>query len=166
MATPEVKLKPVDIAVKKYYDRTRRPDYYLAGVRNPKRSPTEAALSMADTWHRKVSLDETKEKWMKRRAAVGDEGWIAGIELKGVARYPQGTEIGSVKMMDFLNKFYPHLAEGLKKVYSIPRVTIDDSIERVATLIRHNHEFTYEPSKMTAKDIKALLEKVKSISIK
>ena len=162
---PEIKLKPVEIIIKKYFDRTRNATYYLAGVLSPKRSPTEAAISMKSTLVEKMKRDETWEKWEKRRKAAGDTKWRAMIELKGVASYPRGTEVGSVYMLDFLNKFLPHLSEGLKKVYKEPRVTIDDSVKRAEIMIRHNHEFTYEPSSITVDNIKATLEKIKSIRL-
>ena len=161
----EIRLKPAELIAKKYLERTRDKTFYVAGVKNPKRSPTEAALSMKDTWRRKMALPETAEKWAKRRAAAGDEGWLAGIELKGADRWPQGTEFGSAKILDFMNKFLPHLAAGLNQVYKMPRVTLEDSINRAAAMIRHNAKFTYEPSRLSSDQIRELVEKIRGVTV-
>jgi len=165
-AGPEIRLKPPEIAAKKYLDRTRTAvPYYIYGTRNPKRSPTAAALEAAEAWHSKVSAPETLEKWKKRRAAAGDDKYYFGLETKGYKRYPEGTEVGSVYMLDFLTKFYPHLAEGLRKVYAIQKKTLDDAVKRAETMIRHNATFTYEPSKISAAEARSVLERLRALRV-
>lgn len=162
----EVSLKPVEIAAKRYYDRaTTALPYYLAGVKNPKRSPTAAALEMKDTLKEKMKRDETWDKWERRRRAAGDEGWLAGIMVKGKDRYVPGVTIGAARWADFYDKFAPKLKEVLSEVYSKPRVTVEDSIERVATLIRGLYGWTYEPTPMTAEELKSRVEKIRAIKI-
>ena len=162
----EVNLKPTEVAVKRYFDRaTTALPYYLAGVKNPKRSPTEAAISMKSTLMEKMSKPETWDKWEKRRRAAGDEGWFAGITIKGKDRYVPGVTIGAAKWADFYEKFAPKLKEVLAEVYRKPRVTVEDSIERVATLIRGLYGWTYEPTPLTAEEIKSRIERIRTIKL-
>jgi len=162
----EVKLKTPEFVAKKYLDRTAvSKAFYIYGVKNPKRSPTEAALEAAETWRARVSADDTFEKWQARRRAAGDEKWLFGIETKGAERWPKGCEIGAVWMMDFMSKFLPHLAKGLEEVYKIERKSIEDAIKRVETLIRHNAKFKYEPSKISIEEAKKVLERLKALRI-
>jgi len=162
----EVKLKSPELVAKKYLTRTAQSrEFYLYGVKNPKRSPTEAALQAAETWHARVSAPETLEKWKARRSAAGDEKWLFGIEVKGAERWPRGCEIGAVWLYDFMTKFLPHLAKGLEEVYKIERKTIEDAIKRVETLIRHNAKFRYEPSKISIEEAKKILERLKALKI-
>ena len=161
-----IKLKSPELIAKKFLERTRTAvPFYVAGIKTPKRSPTEAAIGAAEAWHAKVSAAETKDKWIARRSAAGDEKWLFGIESKGIERYPKGCEVGAVWMYDFMTKFLPHLAEGLAKVYEIQKVDLDAAIKRVETLIRHNAAFRYEPSKMGVEDAKKLLEKIRALRI-
>jgi len=167
-ATPAMKVsvKPPEIAAKKLLDRALAArDYYVYGVRNPKRSPTEAAISMRSTLEQKMARKEIWDKWEEKRRAAGDALWSAGIELKGVQRYPQGIEFGVPKWFDFYGQFSKRLTEVLTRVYSIPRVTIDDSVRRVETLIRGLHGFRYKPSAMTADSIRATLEKIRAVRL-
>jgi len=164
MAEGEVKIRPPEIIAGKYYVRTQASkDFYRYGVHNPKRSPTAAALAAAEDWHARVSATETLEKWKKRRAAAGDAKYYVGVDMKGVDRYPKGCEIGAVWMLDFMTKFKPHLEEGLKKVYAMPKRSLDDAVKRAEAMIRHNATFTYEPSPLTISDIEEKLKTIRGI---
>jgi len=163
---PKIAIKTPELAAKKLLERAQAAvPFYVHGVHNPKRSPTEAAISMKETLQRKMSMSETWDKWEKRRKAVGDAGWLAGIELKGVDRYPRGMEFGSARWYDFYGKFKPTLEGVLAKVYAIPRVTIDDSVRRVETLIRGLYGWTYVPSALKPEDIKATVEKLRTLKL-
>ncbi|MEM4976652.1 MAG: hypothetical protein QXT64_04940 [Desulfurococcaceae archaeon] len=140
-----ISIKPVDKTVEKWMNRARAGvDLYRIYTAAPKRSPTEAALSMKETLQQKMARPETWDKWEKNRRAVGDAGWLYGVQTKGVARYPQGIEAGRKYYEQFYTQFKPHLEAGLAKVYAIPRVTIDDAVRRAETMIRHNYTFRFE----------------------
>jgi len=166
VAGEEIKLKPPELAAKRYYDGTRvGAKYYSVGVTMPKRSPTEAAIAAAEAWHSKVSAAETKEKWVARRKAAGDTKWLFGIMTKGIERYPKGTEIGSVYWMDFYTKFREHLATGLREVYAIQKTDLEAAIKRAETMIRHNAKFRYEPSAISVEEAKRILESIRAVKV-
>ncbi|RLE49033.1 MAG: hypothetical protein DRJ18_00710 [Candidatus Methanomethylicota archaeon] len=165
-ASPPVRLKSPELAARKFLENTgKAKPFYLFGVYNPKRNPIEAALSAADTWHEKVSSDAAKTKFTERLGAVKQEFWQAMAELKGADRYPRGCEYGAAMMYDFLTKFLPHLANILPEVYAIKKVTIDDSVKRVETLIKRAHEFTYKPTAMDKASLTGTLSKIKAIKL-
>jgi len=163
----EVKIVDPIVAAKKLLDRAlQSKDYFVHGIKNPKRSPTEAAISMADTWHSRVSSQETKKKWIENRRAAGDESWLAGLLGKGIDRWAPGIEHGIGKYLAFAEEFYPYMANGLAtKVYTIQKRTLDDSIRRVAELIRHNAAFKRKKRAFTLDELKSLAEKVRSASL-
>jgi len=172
MATPaptpaiKVSVKPPEIAAKKFLDRASGArDYFLFGVRNPKRSPTEAAISMRTTLEQKMARKEVWDRWEERRRAAGDALWLAKIELLGADRYPRGVEIGAALWYDFYTKFDDKLNEVLGKVYSIPRVTIDDSVRRVEALIRGLYGWRYKPSTMSTENIRSTVDKLRAIRL-
>jgi len=163
----EVKIVEPVIAARKLLDRALASrDYFVYGVKNPKRSPTEAAISMADTWHAKVSAPETKAKWIENRKAAGDETWLAGLLGKGIDRWAPGIELGIGKYLSFAEEFFPYMAGGLAtKVYTIQKRTLDDSIKRVAELIRHNAAFKRKKRAFTLEELRSLAEKVRGASL-
>ena len=166
MASPAVRVKPPEISARKLLDRFRAAKgFWLFGIQNPKRSPTEAAISMRATLERKMASKETWDKWEERRKAVGDAGWLTGILEKGVNRFEQGMDVGIAYWLQFFTQFKPHLEAGLEKVYAIPRATLDDAIRRAAEMIRHNAKFKYTKKGLTPDEVRSLREKIAGVSL-
>ncbi len=163
---PEVAVVDPTIAAKKLLERVRvSKGFYIHGVQNPKRSPTEAAIQAADAWHARVSAAETKKKWVDNRKLAGDESWLAGILGKGADRWLPGVEFGIGKYLAFAEEFFPYLAAGLSKVYSIQKRTLEDSIKRAAEMIRHNAAFKRKKRAFSLDELRSLKEKVESVPL-
>ena len=144
MSEVAIRVKPVDKAVEKYLERARAGRaLYEFFVQNPKRNPIEAAISMKQTLKEKMSKDETWDLWETKLKGIGYDGWLDATLRKGVARFVPGIEYGAKYWRQFYEQFSKHLAEGLKKVYALPRVTLDDAIRRAEVMIRHNAEFKF-----------------------
>jgi len=151
MATPEVRLKPTDIVVKKWADRAKAGvELYREFTRTPKRDPTAAAVAMKESLIAKMSARETWDKWESRLRNVGFNGWLYGVQTKGVQRFPQGIDAGVGYFEQFYQQFSRHLAAGLAQVYSMPKRTLEDSINRAAAMIRHNAKFKFQKRPLTA----------------
>lgn len=138
-------VKPAARWVDKYGRRTAvaTPDYQW-GVQNPSRDPTAAAISMKETLKAKMADAKTWDKWEEALKAVGMGKWQEAALNKGASRYGPGVEFGKKYYSDFASKFEAHLAAGVAEVYKLPKVTIEDSINRAATMIRHNAKFRYK----------------------
>ena len=163
---PEVTIKPPELGAKKLLDRVRQSKgYYLWGVQNPKVSPTEAAIAVADSWHRIMSDPRTKEKWVENRKAAGDETWLAGILGKGADRFIPGVEFGIGKYLEFASEFYPYMAAKIAEIKQMPKVTIEDRINRAAAMIRHNYNFKRKKRAYTLTELQNLRSKVESVSL-
>jgi len=162
----EVKIKDPEIGAKKLLERVRasRP-FYIHGAMNPKISPTEAAIAVADSWHRIMSDTRTKEKWIEGRRAAGDETWLAGVIGKGADRLIPGVEFGIGKYLEFASEFYPYMAPKIAEIKRMPKVTIEDRINRAAAMIRHNFNFKRKKRAYTLEELKSLREKVESVSL-
>jgi len=143
--TGEIKVKSVEDALAKYLKRTEvARDDYVKGIQNPKRDPTKAAISMRSTLEAKMASKATWDKWQEKLESVGFKGWQEGALKKGADRYLPGVRMGAKYWKQFYTQFKPHLEEGLRKVYALPRATIDDSCKRAETMIRHNAKFRYK----------------------
>jgi len=139
-----VKVKPVDYVTQKWRARASAAvEDYKRFVQAPSRDPIAAAISMKETLMAKMRSDETWKKWEEKLSAVGFKGWLEAVLNKGVQRYPQGIEFGTKYYEQFYSEFSKHLEAGLEKVYSLPRVTLEDSIRRAAEMIRHNAQFRF-----------------------
>jgi len=143
--TGEVRLKPADKIVKKWGERAKAGvTLYAEFTATPRRDPTAAAVSMKQTWQAKVSSTETANKWEQALRNVGFQGYLYGVRTKGINRFPQGIDAGEVYMSQFMSQFLPHLAAGLPQVYRLPKTNIEESINRAATMIRHNARFRFQ----------------------
>mgnify|MGYP000518803883 CR=1 FL=1 len=166
MAEVAVKVKSPELAARKLLERFRAArGFYIYGVQNPKRSPTEAAISMKDTLARKMADSKTWDKWEEKRKAVGDAGWLTGVLEKGVHRLEAGMDVGIAYWLQFFNQFKGHLEAGLAKVYRLPRVTLEDSIKRAAEMIRHNAQFSYTKKGLSPDEVKSIREKILGITL-
>jgi len=166
MAEAEVKVKPVDVSARKYLDKAiAGKPFYAYFVHHPKRSPTDAAIAMRETLEGKMKMTATWDKWEAKRKAVGDAGWLAGIELKGVDRFPKGIEVGAPRWQKFYEDFKPTLEKNLAEVYKLPRVTIDDAVARAERMIRLNAEYKYVPKPLGPADIRSGIEEIKKIKL-
>ena len=139
-----VRVKPVDKTVEKYFERAKLGvkdyEYY---IQRPRRGPASAAISMRKTLEEKMAKKETWDKWEERLSGIGDAGVIDAALQKGVKRFVPGVEYGKKYFEQFYKQFSAHLAEGLKKVLAMPRVTLDDSIARAVEMIKHNAQFKF-----------------------
>jgi hypothetical protein len=163
---PEVNIKPPELGAKKLLERVRQSkSFYLWGVQNPKVSPTEAAIAVADSWHRIMSDPRTKQKWVENRKAAGDETWLAGILGKGADRLIPGVEFGIGKYLEFAKEFYPYMAAKIAEIKKMPKVTIEDRINRAAAMIRHNYNFKRSKRAYNLKDLEDLRKQVEAFQL-
>lgn len=138
-------VKPVDKWVGKYSDRASVAEGdYEYGVRNPKRPPVSAAIANRDALQKKMAMKETWDKWEAGLKFVGDAGVMNAAATKGKERYVSGVRAGIDKVRDFASKFASHLEAGQRKVWAMPKVTTEDSVNRAAAMIRHNATFRYK----------------------
>jgi len=143
----EVKAKPVEVALDKYIRRaTAAKDDYVRGVQNPRRDPTEAAISMRSTLEAKMASKETWDKWEDRLRSVGFKGWQEATLNKGANRFLDGIRYGAKYWKQFYEQFKDHLEKGLAQVHAMPRATLDDSVRRAEFMIRWNAKFRFKKS--------------------
>lgn len=109
------------------------------GVNRVTVAPGQKAAAQADLWIRKVT--DSKDKWKRRVGAVTLPEWQQAMTQKGIPRIAQGAAANQGKMTSFMTEFLPHLDRGVAIVDSMPKGSIEDSINRAATMIRHNADF-------------------------
>jgi len=115
------------------------------GLEHPARDPVTAAIEMRSTLESKMAKKETWDKWEDRLKTVGKRRWYDRAPKLAPERYPRGIEAGRPEFRAFAEEFKPHLDRGLAEVRKMPRVTIEDSVNRAAYMIRHNAKFKWIP---------------------
>ena len=114
-------------------------DEIRRGVQAVTKAPGQAAADAADLWLMKVS--QSRDKFRTNSAKVTLADWQSAMLDKGVQRVAQGATAGIPKMANFMADFLPHLEAGQRIVASMPKGTVEDSIQRAAAMIRHNANF-------------------------
>ena len=137
-----VKVKPVDLTVKKWLERARAgATLYAERTKSPRRDPIKAAIANRSALEAKMTRRETWDKWEERLSKVSFDAWLSAVQNKGVPRFTQGIEFGSKKFEEFYSAFSKHLEEGLRRVLAIPKTDLEASIRRAAEMIRWNAKF-------------------------
>lgn len=114
---------------------------YKDGVNAVTEAPGAAAVRNSQAYIQHVTESYNNGRWAARTSAVTAEAWKAAASTKGANNYPGGITAGAPKMQQFMTNFIPHLQSGMAAVAAMPKVTIQDSINRAGAMIMHNHEF-------------------------
>lgn len=82
-----------------------------------------------------------QEKWARRVAGVPLETWRKQTIEVGVPRISQGAAANVGKVDAFMRDFLPHVEQGQNMLKTMPKVTLDDGINRMIAMVRHNAQF-------------------------
>ena len=140
MAT-KVRLTP-----KECYDKLARnlknatPDIQ-DGINRVTEAPTVKAAAKQDKMLRNLNKAVQDGKWKRGLERVTLEEWKKKALEKGVPRISTGIDGAESKSVDFFTKFIPHLEKGMAEVDKMADMTIEDSVNRAAHMIRHNAGF-------------------------
>jgi hypothetical protein len=102
-------------------------------------APGERAAAAADKWLAKVT--QSKDKFARRVRSVSLQQWQQSMNDYGISRVAQGASQKKGKMQDFMTEYLPYLQEGVNKVERMPKNTLQDSIQRMITMVEHNAGF-------------------------
>jgi hypothetical protein len=99
-------------------------------------APGATAAQRADLWLARVTA--SKAKWQAKVGAVTLDQWKAAMLNVGVGRVAQGAQVAQPKVAAFMTKFLPYLKTGVAQVQAMPKVTLQDSINRAVAMIQYN----------------------------
>ena len=112
-----------------------------AGIDRVTENPCAKAAAKKEKMLRKLTESVQNGKWEAGLNRVTLEDWKAKARDKGVARIGPGIDGARSKSVDFFTKFFPHLERGMAEVDKMADMTIEDSVQRAAHMIRHNAAF-------------------------
>ena len=113
-----------------------------SGVEKVTESPCAKAAKKGDKMIAGITAAVQSGKWAKKLAAVSTEDWKKAMLEKGIGRVAQGVESARGKSAAFAAKLLPAVDAAAAKVKAMPDLTIEDSVNRVATFIREMSKFS------------------------
>lgn len=102
-------------------------------------SPGVKAAQAADKWLTKVT--QARDKFARRVGALQLGDWQTAMTSYGIGRVGQGAAAKKGKMLSFQQDFLPYLQQGVTKIDSMPKNTLEDGIARAVAMIQHNAAF-------------------------
>jgi hypothetical protein len=110
------------------------------GVNSVTTAPGQAAARQVQTWLARVQA--SAQKWATNTAAVSLQDWQQSMITTGIPRIASGAQAKQGKYQAFATKFFPYLQTGVSQVKAMPKVTLQDGINRAVAMINYNAKFS------------------------
>jgi len=111
------------------------------GVERVTESPTEKAAAKAEKMRARLIESIDSGKWQRRLKAVSLDDWKRKMLDKGVGRVASGIDDAKDKTIAFAEQLLPHVDKGRDEIQRLPDVSLEDSINRMTTFVRHMAKF-------------------------
>lgn len=120
---------------------------YKAGAASPKQSQSAAAVAAAPLWQQAVQSPAALAAFTAGLNKAGDQGWLAGVNNKGAARYAGGITAGLQK---FTNNITPFL-QAISAINLPPKGLRGSAqnIQRVAAIAQALHSLKLQRAGQT-----------------
>jgi len=112
------------------------------GVDRVTEAPGAKAAAKKDKWVAKMTDGNTQDKWARRVGAVPLEDWKHQMKDVGVGRIAAGVDAEVPDMGSFYSEVFPHIESGQKAVEGMADITLEDSISRMTSFVRHMSKFS------------------------
>jgi len=107
------------------------------GIDRVTESPTAKAASKQDKMLANLTASVQSGKWAAGLKRVSLEEWKRKTRDVGVNRVAAGIDAAKDKVVAFAEDLLPHIDRGKEKISAMPDITLDDSINRMTSFIRH-----------------------------
>lgn len=134
------KLDPTTATAKWVNNLSNATQEITDGVNAVQQAPGQAAAAKVQTWLARIQA--SAQKWQTNVAAVSLGEWQQSMIKVGIPRIASGAQAKQGKYQAFATKFYPYLASGVATVKAMPKVTLQDGINRAVAMINHNAKFS------------------------
>lgn len=104
-------------------------------------APGQQAAAAQDAMLTNLNEAVTSGRWANRVASVSLNDWKTAARDKGVARIATGAAAAESKMAQVAQTLLPAVDAAAAAARQIPKVTIEDSIQRAATFMRQMREY-------------------------
>jgi hypothetical protein len=105
------------------------------GVNAVTTSPTQAAAAQQAAMLQKLTAAVNNGKWARGLNRVSLADWKTAMISKGVQRVASGAQTAEPKMAKFMTDFLPVAQQVSQQVKAMPKLTLQDSKNRVNAAI-------------------------------
>jgi hypothetical protein len=112
-----------------------------AGIQAVTQSPTAKAAQRQQAYLDGVMRAVSSGKYAAALNRVSLESWKAAAINKGIPRVAQGAAEGKQRFQDFMTQFLPYVQQGVQALESMPRGGLEENIQRMVAMVRHNAAF-------------------------
>lgn len=109
------------------------------GVNRVTIAPGEQAAESQDALLANFAEAVNSGLWASRVRAVSLQDWKAATIGKGIPRIAQGVEAATPKMERMAAVLLPAVDAAAEAARAIPKVTLEDSIQRMTVFVREMH---------------------------
>ena len=110
------------------------------GVNNVTEAPGEKAALAQDALLQNWVESVNSGLWASRVRGVTLQDWKTATLEKGLARIPSGVEAATPKMIQMATVLLPAIDQAAEEANRLPKVTLEDSIQRMTVFVRRMHE--------------------------
>jgi len=111
------------------------------GVGRVNVAPTAKAAAKVDKMRKRMLEAIDSGKWERGLKKVSLEEWKDKTLTKGIPRIAAGIDGAAKKVQDFASQLLPHIDKSKAIIDKMPDLTIEDSINRMATFVREMAKF-------------------------
>jgi len=119
-------------------------DKIRRGVDKVDVAPSKKAIEKKDKLKQRLIEAIDKGVWERELGKYTLDEWKEDMKTKAITRIPSGAEAAKTKMREFAEKLLPHVEAGQRKIAEMPDLTLEDSINRMTTFVRHMAQFKYK----------------------
>ena len=135
------KVNPQEYA-EKWARRTRAAtEDVRRGVERVSVAPGELAVANQDALVQNFVESVNSGRWAARTRGVSLQDWQKATIDKGIPRIGQGVETAQPKMARIAAELLPAVDAAAAAARALPKVTIEDSIQRMTVFVRKMAEF-------------------------
>ena len=111
------------------------------GIQRVTVSPTEKAAAKVEKMRVNILKSIDDGTWQRRLRAVTLDEWKQKAISKGVPHIAAGIDAAAEKVKDFASQLLPYIDKVKADVDKLPDLTLEDSINRMATFTRGMSKF-------------------------
>lgn len=109
---------------------------YVKGVRNPRKSPMQAAIAQKGKMVARFNEAINSGKWEDGLNSISDKEWSDITAKKGSERYAAGLAEASQKTADFFDEFMPYVEQVQAEADRMDTSTLEGAIAKSAFVQR------------------------------
>lgn len=135
------KLTPQQIAAKWAQRLSGATNEIKDGVMNTKTAPSQSAIAKKDKFRQNLLASIDNGDWEAGLSRITLADWQKAMIDKGLGRIASGAQAAQGDFTSFMSELLPYQEQVVQQIKSMPDLTLEDSIQRMSTMVRAMSQF-------------------------